>query len=482
MNLRDRRIGQLLMAVALFLFFACEEESTLLGYKADSRFDVNFIEIPIGSSVYLADSIFTTNIGVGDRFLVGSYTDDLLGQVSSTAYTQYLRSGSIMDSLAFSTFDSVTLRLSLDFYNYGSGENTPQFISVYDLADTLINVAYVDSLYYFNHSQVPIFKKLGEKTFSVDPVLLNEYADDADNETEVEIKVPLDDAFGLSLFRSALAFEVDKDSTYYFYSRFLREFKGLAIIPESSDKILGINPLAANTMIVVHFHRDINNRRDSLMFKFSYLTSFNEITASRSGDVADIVNTYDEKFPPSGNRYVQNGVGLLTKLDFSQFLSFADTIPAMIINSAQVIIDDVQEESEFLKPHKGLGLRIVYNSLRVRSDTTRANFEAISEYKSTVSWGTISSAVPSGYVTAERSAQPLSMNLIEDEDSGKKYYSGFVTLFAQELFNNYKTGGPVFSKMALYPTSPQIGKSVERTYFGENAPRLRVYYTIPVNR
>lgn len=494
MNLRDRRAGQWLIAVALFFFFACEEESTLLGYRADSRFKVNFIEIPIESSVYLTDSLVTTNVGFNNRTLVGSYVDDLFGTVTTTAYSQFLPTFRV-DTLTQYEYDSVTLHLFFDYYMYGSGVTQDQRLSVFYLADTMALPELGAT--YLNRTTEPLADKLGEKSFTIDTAKFSEILrrandNNANNDTlRAYLKIPLSQSFGQSLFESALAWDIEKDTTYYFDSLFVMAFNGLAIKSESMDNVLGFNP---SFRITVHLTRTANSKRDSMVYGVrpyvkvvedentgekvsrSYnLSSFNGISAIRSGDLAGLTDNYYEELPPSfsDNRYVQNGTGVMTKLDLSNFLAFADTIPAMIINSAEFILDEIPEQPEFMKPINGIGLRPLYSTLRIRSDAGTENISAISEYR-----GTVTSASPIGYVTAERSSSALAMSLKEADDDSL-YFSGHVTLFMQELFRNYKNGGPVFSSMVLFPTSPSIGRSVDRMYFNKNALKLRIYYTRP---
>jgi hypothetical protein len=57
-------------------------------------------------------------------------------------------------------------------------------------------------------------------------------------------------------------------------------------------------------------------------------------------------------------------------------------------------------------------------------------------------------------------------------------YNGFLTLFAQQLFEKDEQKQR-FTYFALLPESPQIGKSVNRVAFNEQNIKLRVFYTRP---
>lgn len=490
MNLWVKRIGQLMMVAALF-FVSCVEESTLLGFRAKSRFTVLYKELPIESSIFLIDSLNTTNYGSGDRFLVGKYADDALGEVSATAFSQF-RPGSLPDSLATSELDSVSLRLRFDYYNYGSGDKTPQKISIYELADTLTAASATNLPYYYADSDIPRGVKVGEKTFEIDPVIFNEYRDapTANPPTTpptTVLKMQLYKTFGEPIFQSAVDYETTKDdpikanrdTTFIHYSLFVKQFKGLAIVSESGDKILGFNPVAAETKMVLHFHKS-NNKPDSIVLRLTNVASFNQILSNRSGtDVAEVLEDqeYAEVQPPSDYRYIENGVGIVSKLDLGSFLQFVDTIPAMSINSAEILVNDVPVQSSFQRPQLGLGIRVLYDNNHFRSDVSETNASDISLYKGTVSYGSAQSPVPNGYVNGERTGEPLTIPWVSTDT--EKKYNGFTTLFAQELYRNYKSGGPVFSKLALYSLSPNAGKNVDRVSFHKDNVKLRIYYTIP---
>ena len=140
-------------------------------------------------------------------------------------------------------FDSVTLQLRFDLYNYGAQVATSQVISVHELSQELKS----DSLrYYFNKSNVSYSGLLGTKTFTINPVDFNKFAASSDlKDTVITIRLPLDHGFGQRLFNSALKYRdatTAADSTFVRYAEFVKEFKGIVIKPESGDKIVGFNP------------------------------------------------------------------------------------------------------------------------------------------------------------------------------------------------------------------------------------------------
>ena len=343
MNLWAKRIGQLaVLAVALF-FFSCQEETSILGYKnPNSKFKVSYVEIPIESSVLLRDSLRTSNFsysGESNRLLVGNYTDEVFGNVNAAAYTQYFTS-TFTKLASTAVYDSITLQLRFDLYNYGATTATSQNISIYELdqelkADSIAN--------YFNKTNIAYSTLLGSKTFTINPTDFNKFAASTeDRDTVINIRLPLNLSFGQRIFNSALKYRdaaSEADSSFIRYSEFVKEFKGLVIKPEATDKLVGFNPSATESRIIVHYHEA---DKDSLAFNLSFsgVISFNQIKGDRSSTELSALNQYyQESLQSNDNRYIQSGIGILTKLDFSKFFEFADTVPYVLINSAELVVE-----------------------------------------------------------------------------------------------------------------------------------------------
>ena len=71
---------------------------------------------------------------------------------------------------------------------------------------------------------------------------------------------------------------------------------------------------------------------------FSGVIGFNQIKSDRTGTELEPVKEYfTDALQESDKRYIQSGVGILTKLDFSKFYEFTDTVPYSLINSAELV-------------------------------------------------------------------------------------------------------------------------------------------------
>jgi hypothetical protein len=140
MNLWVNRLRQLaLLSVALF-FFACEDETSLNGFKnPNSKFEGKYVEIPLSTSNLLLDKIRTSNYlfeGEYNRFLIGSYDDPIFGKVTSTAFTQFFTSSSTKKPEG-ATIEKITIELALDLSVYGAQTEQNQVFNIYELSEPL---------------------------------------------------------------------------------------------------------------------------------------------------------------------------------------------------------------------------------------------------------------------------------------------------------------------------------------------------------
>src|SRR5688500_5360624 len=131
------------LAVALF-FFSCEDETSILGFKnPNEKFQVSYIDIPLGVSQVLAiDSLITdlrpvSQNNLVDGILVGEYLDPDFGRINARSFlTMFPTSGVALASTA--KFDSMTVQLRLNFYGYGSSGSQVMRLAIHEITgDTL---------------------------------------------------------------------------------------------------------------------------------------------------------------------------------------------------------------------------------------------------------------------------------------------------------------------------------------------------------
>ncbi len=488
MNLWVKRTGQLsLLAVALF-FLSCQEETSVLGYKnPNSKFHVSFVEIPIESSVLLRDSVRTSNysyFGEPNRLLVGTYVDEVFGKVTASAVSQFFTTSTAKIANT-SEFDSISLELRFDFYHYGSATKTPQTISVYELTKELK----FDSLAnYLTKTNATYSNSLGTKTFTIDPTEFNDNIKNNEQDT-VTIRMSLSQEFGQRLFNSAFQYATSTtDTTFITYSEFVKLFNGIVIKPETGDKIVGFNPVASQSKITLHYH---NATTDSLSINLGFTTAvgFSQITSDRTGTEVEAVNQfYQESLQSADKRYIQSGVGILTKLDFSKFYEFADTVPNVLINSAELVIEGVEASS--YAPPAILSLRLLNDNNRLKKFSTLRPQDAIDyvahngylRYDFAVSQSTAAVAENDSafYVQGDRSS------LLAYSSSTNSYRSVMSLFFQQLTLDNEKKTR--FKSFVLYPAAQaasalgaqNASKTVNRAIFPKDKIKLKIFYTKPL--
>jgi hypothetical protein len=491
MNLWASRIGQLTtLAVALF-FYSCEEETSTLGYKnPNSKFKVSYVEIPIESSVILRDSLRTSNFsysGEPNRLMVGSYTDEVFGQIEASSITQYFATNPQFKVSSTAVYDSVTLQLQFDLYHYGSMAATPQTISIYEIDEELT----FDSIkYYFNSTQIDYSTLLGSKSFSIDPGKFDDFAESTeDSDTVITVNLPLAFEFGHRIFNSNVKFRDatgEADSAFMHYSEFIKEFKGIAIKSDVADKIVGFNPSGGSSRILIHYH---DATADSLLFamNFSGVIGFNQIKSNRTGTELEPVKDYfTDVLQESDKRYIQSGVGILTKLDFSKFYEFLDTVPYSLINSAELSIEGV--ESSSYEPPSLLSLRIMNESTNrmkrfsIKNSQDAADLRAYDRLLGVDVGFQSSPAV----VDNDSVMYALDRTLNMGYSSTENRYSMVLSLFLQQLAAPLEEKTR-FRTFVLHPAAqtsnvPQAQsglKTVNRAVFPKDKIKLKIFYTKP---
>lgn len=487
MNLWVKRTGQLLLA-ALFLM-ACEDETSLLGFRNPiSKFEVKFIELPVESSVLLIDSIRTSNFGgETSRILVGEHNDPELGTTKTTAFTQLFPTSNVTVDAA-AALDSVVLHLRFDYYLYGGTNVSNQSFNIHSLTEDL----YSDSvLYYFSDREVAYDPApIGNSFYLVNPELFKTQDALANNQKDTTVlKVRLSNSFGQRLMDRAKA----GDSTYTRFSEFVKYIKGIAIVPEVNDKVVGFdlnNTLDAGSLlskIVVHYHTDTE---DSLQLNFGFGgAQFTNIETDRSAtEISELTTFYDPVTPANDLRYIQNGTGVITKLDLTSLLEFSETNPKMIINSADLFIEGLQHVENY-SPINSFNMLVLTEENRFRKiklvpDTIINTITNDTTYSTKISSEDISRlALYQGLITNSggyySAVSDLNSPYTLNRSSSNNSYTGNFTLLAQQLYELEKENKEPFRYFALFPNTPQNGKSLNRIMFNKDAIKLRIYYTLP---
>ncbi|MBL7842322.1 MAG: DUF4270 family protein [Cyclobacteriaceae bacterium] len=462
MNLWVKRTGQLLLA-ALFLM-ACEDESSLLGFKNPiSPFDVKFVDIPLESSISLIDSVRTDNqqFNVISRLLIGRVNDPLLGDVSATPFMQ-LRPGTTDTIPTTSVYDSLVLEIQLDNYAYGASGISQETFSIHEITEDSISYSIPIKPYYY-HNSLGYGSSMGSKTFDINHELLKTLRGQSQPDSVIILRIKLNENtdFNARLFN---LIKNNPNNSFKDPKKFRFAIKGLVLVPENpSASILGFTGAAlSQSKLTLHYHTDT----DTLARPFFLdAGSFINITTNRMGELAGLP-LYESNQPASDLRYVQNGSPVITRVDLSNFYDFIETVPKTIFNAAELVIESVETPGVF-DPPPSIVLRTIKEDNLFFNRKTEADRNAMAPQFVLIDtdYYVVRSDVSSGTQSI-----PTSLNY----SSGK--YTGNMTLFIQTLFNQ-KGDEPKFRYLGLY--SSNIGKTVNRVAFNKDKVKLRLYYTVP---
>ena len=482
MNLWVRTLRQLtVLAVALF-FFSCEDETSILGFKnPNKKFQVAFIDIPLDTSTVLAvDSIITDlrpliingQTSVVDGILVGEYQDPDFGKINAQSFLAIYPT--VNNALAASAvYDSVTVQFRLNFYGYGFTGNQDRRFAIHEMTgDTL---TFFGGNRYYSNSPAPQMgdTPLGEAVVSVNADSLQKQAALTTGQDTLFARARLADEYGQKLFAAIKPGLTDQSQQRLFKA----QIKGLALIPSGEPGILGmnvVNNFGQLSRVILHYHTlDANGAVDDTLsrtFGFDY-TSFTKVQPERTGTELAAMQPYESIAPLSNKRYIQSGAAILTKLNLAPFYEFADTVDNLIINSAELIIDNVEAPAGH-RPHNSLMLRLMNNDAdQFLNSRVAADRDILINSRYFVL------QTENYYTASTDTSTPVTIGY----DAENKRYSGFMTLFAQSLFMNKDDGDGINSKrirhLALYPFNPSAQRSVTRTVFNKEDVKLRIYYT-----
>ncbi len=488
MNLWVKTLRQLtILSVALF-FFSCEDESSLLGFKnPTSKFNVRYIDIPLHteeseSYVLAIDSLITDlrpNVSSSgqaqfvDGLIVGQYQDPEFGGLSAQPYLGlYALSNTALNATA--EFDSITVRVRLNFYGYGFSDKKQYRFGVHEITgDTL-------SLYngrrYYASSAAPDYglEPLGEVTTTVHYDSLRKKSSGESTQDTLYLRGRLADDYGRRIFDlMKVGFNTDE-----LQKAFKNQVRGITLLPDAAEPgLLGmnvVNTFGQLSRIEVHYHTltDEGDVKDTLSAAVGFeYASFTKIDADRIGTELASASPYEAFIPISDKRYIQSGAGIVTKFDLAPFYKFADTVENIVVNSAELVIDNVTG-SAGMDPHSALLLRLMNSSSnQFLNSRMPADREVAQRYYVT------SSTTDPYYFPVVETGSPAAMTY----SGGDNRYSGFVTLFTQSLIANKNDANGINENrlryVALVPASPPANRGVTRTLFNKDNVRLRIFYT-----
>ena len=471
--------GTVVLLLLSVIIFSCEDEDNELGFRSpDQNFKVVYKEFNLPTSVYQADSLVTSNGSTATtRLLVGSINDGTFGRATATAYTQYF-------PLAFpamtadATFERATLALVFDFYHNGEDIVTSQTYEVRALTDSIVN-----STTYYTKSSTSIETKspLGTvfelvNTQDLDRLQTENNRDNApENDSYDSISFALNAGFGQQLFDAVKASDSVSMATYRTFRRWRKIFKGFAVVPVETDKVVGFDPNNKYSVLTLWYREEgvLKTVKFSLAASRG-LMSYSNVTVDRTGTpLSAITGYYTDSQPVGGSRFIHSGGGIVTKVDLSEVYDYFDDIPIKSLNVAELSI----VSNEQLSAPLGLQLRAVRPDNRYLLGLKKGLNEV---YDSIV--------YPDPGFVLKHFINPQSapyadiigddgrvFSLAAKSDSGRTKYKGYMTSFLQREVN--LTDGDYLRYFSLIPSSPEFGKSLNGFHFHGDSIKLRVYYT-----
>lgn len=498
MNLWAKTLGRLAMlAVALF-FFTCADETSFLGFKnPNPKFNVSFVDIPIESSVLSIDSIYTDNKGSIGGVLIGDYQDNVMGNVHSEAYLQFIPTSQTAHLQENAVYDSLTVQFRFNFYSYGftdertekftiheiTGNDIPELVGDQDTLNLYAVRSVASSSIAYNPT--PIAETFVNVDY--DSLVKQTGLETAEQDTLIA-RARLNDDMGHRIFDLLQTYLFDKNNPDV--AEFIKSVKGLVLVPSQSSGILGIRLGDALTRVTLHYHTVTNGTTTNQVRNFPFsIGSFSNIVTDRSSsDLAALTQPYQDFQPGSGLRYLQSGTPVITKLDLSKFYAIADTMENVIVNEAELIISDVESPSG-INAHSSLVLKPMHEDNRffniaVANDSViRSNYVfPILPASSTDFLTVLDVNYKHFFVNSDEPSQTSSAARLFYNSSNKSY-STFLTLFTQTLFENKQNAEGInpnrLKYLALFPATPSVLHTVNRTVFSADKIKLRIYYTTP---
>jgi hypothetical protein len=471
--------------IVLFFFlalFACDDETYLLGFKSpDENFKVVYQEFKLPTTIFQVDSLITSNSSTSttNRLQVGSFSDSRFGNGTAKAFMQYfLTSVPAMSDTA--VFDRISMTLVYDLYHFGSTAVTPQTYDFYELTDSLVN-----SVAYYSKSTTPYQPvSVGSATRSIDPSLFDELVTQnnsdkiATNNSVDSLNVDLSYSFGKKIWDAIRKNDSVSIVTYRNFGRFRRIFKGLAMVPTSSDKIVGFDPGHAKSRIILHYREGTAVKEIRLTVSpIEGMMTYTNLTVDRSSTPLNAVTEFYKDYEPAGGqRFIHSGGGILAKVDLSPVLDYFETISIKALNVAELSIGtDVESNapSVFLMRavkkdnHTLLGLARGINN--AYDSVSYADPRFIAKHYIN------SSSAPRADMLGDDGGlftlQPKATN------TGTSY-KGYMTTFLQREVD--LADKDYLRYFTIIPSYPEFGKSVNGFYFHKDSVKLRIYYTTPL--
>ncbi|AFM02551.1 hypothetical protein Fleli_0040 [Bernardetia litoralis DSM 6794] len=310
-----------------FIFFSmtimsCEKEPEPIDIGDEQFINTYYTDtITVNVKIFQSDSVSTTSSAGNSRLLMGSLTDEYVGNYSAQAFSNIslisLTEDFQNDAGETAIYDSLVGFFQTD-YVYGDtlAENN---IEIYEISEL-----FEDQTYYqfdaLQTSSTPIGSAVYPNALDTNDVL----------------RVTLSEEFGRNLFNYGLNYGFEDDSLFKIFS------KGIAFRSASPNtSIIGINPLETTTYLTLYFHYPSDTVSSS--YKFDMPLSFSNIESDVSNSAIAELATQNYISTENTNNLaaIQAGTGIGVKLEFPYLSDFV-TNQNVVIQRAELDIPTLE--------------------------------------------------------------------------------------------------------------------------------------------
>ncbi|MGJ8745188.1 DUF4270 family protein [Polaribacter sp.] len=363
----------LIIGVLSFVFLAsCATNDAT--YEVGSDFIENNIQVrvidtfSIKAGTFKQDSLVTSST---NRILLGSIKDAQWGNLSAKSYLQLLSTNFSIGSNA--VYDSIGMILNYDTYYYGDTTK----IQTYKLHRISETVKAEDNGSFYNTSSLEYDDAvLGQLSFTPRP-----------NRATDSLFIKMDDTLGDEIFNKIVDNEINTSDD------FLQYFKGLAIVPDTSENnhVLGFNVQTTastpgnSSMRLFYSINDDDSEDNNYYIDFvisSAAQQFNEITTDLSGTtMGDFEDGEEIKLSTNTDNliFAQGGIGITPRIEIPAIRRLSEVYENATTLSATLTFNPLQGSYDEDNPlPESLTVYVVDHKNRILQQLTDLDGVAVS--------------------------------------------------------------------------------------------------------
>ena len=327
MNLLAKNWLMAFMAFAVFTIISCEDPGEI-GLQLDPNEGVlktYYQELTLPSTVVQ----FAPQGTAGPkRIYLGKYNDPEFGLVEGRLYSNL---GLNMPSTAMdgtATYDGFEMRIQYSG-SYGAINNTVHDYQIFELDEWLSITEDPNRLRTLNTKGVSM------ADWQATPATLASL--DSLSKTP-EDTIQLSDVVGLDLFNNRDVIFANKEA-------FQSYFKGIVMLPTNTTSMLSIGSLSFALKYKQTVDGEVKSFSISMPIDYEYLYMDSDKTGTPLSGLQPDNMDFD---PGNGYRYIQSGLHIALKVDYSEFFNLVSNLDHMIINKAELHLGEVNYYEDYL--------------------------------------------------------------------------------------------------------------------------------------